>query len=108
MPHRKRRLFQWISHRGHRACVVLLLLSTASQLLPTDADFLKVFPPSPAIPNLVYTGQFSHTQSYSPSGSVWAPNLDEREVFFASLKHVESAGNSWEVRIGKGGQLYSI
>jgi hypothetical protein len=29
-------------------------------------------------------------------------------VFFASLKHTENADNSWEIRIGKGGQLYSI
>ena len=69
---------------------------------------MNVFPPSPQIPGLLYSGQFSYTQTYTPSGSAWAPGLDEREVFFASLKHAESLNDSWEIRVGKGGQLYSI
>jgi uncharacterized protein (TIGR03437 family) len=77
-------------------------------LAAADADFLKVFPESPAIPNLAYSGQLRFSEVYAASGSVWAPGLDEREVFFAGLQHAENSDNSWEVRLGKGGQLYSI
>jgi len=76
--------------------------------LGADADFFKLFPASPVIANLPYSGQASYTQVYAPSGSTWATGLNETEVFFASLKHTENADNSWETRIGKGGQLYSI
>jgi len=77
-------------------------------LRPAGSPLLRVFPASPSIPGLAYRGEFSYTQAYSPSGSQWAPGLDEREVFFASLRHSEDAARSWEIRLGKGGQLYSI
>lgn len=86
----------------------ILLLPLAGRLLAADADFLKVFPESPAIPNLAYSGQLRFSEVYAPSGSVWTPGLDEREVFFAGLQHAENSDNSWEIRLGKGGQLYSI
>jgi hypothetical protein len=76
--------------------------------LSADADFFRVFPADPAIAKLPHTGQTSYTQTYTPSGSTWTPGLDESEVFFAGLKHTETAESSWEVQIGKGEQLYSI
>jgi len=53
-------------------------------------------------------GTSSFSKKYTPSGSKWAAKLDEKDVFLASLKHSEKKDNSWEVRIGKGGQLYSF
>ena len=90
-----------------RLSLVIAAVITAIRpwLFAADSDFLKVFPASPAIPNLSYSGQLSYTQTYTPSGSTWAPGLDEHEVFFASLKHAEGSDNSWEVRLGKGGQI---
>jgi uncharacterized protein (TIGR03437 family) len=97
--------------RAYRLRVSLaggLTLCCALPLLGADADFFKLFPASPVISILSYSGQTAYTQTYTPSGSTWASGLNETEVFFASLKHTESADNSWETRIGKGGQLYSI
>src|ERR1700722_20202918 len=101
------------SHLNHRRpfCLTrsaLLLFCSAVPLFCADADFLNVFPPSPAIPGLSYSGQLAYTQTYTPSGSTWAPGLNETEVFFAGLTHSESTDNSWQIRMGKGGQLYSI
>lgn len=91
---------------ARRAC--WLAVFCALPAIGADADFFKLFPASPVIANLPYSGQASYTQVYTPSGSTWAAGLNETEVFFASLKHRENADNSWETRIGKGGQLYSI
>ena len=88
--------------------IVLLAIVSLPLSLFSATPFLNVFPDSPRIPGVTYSGESSYTQVYTPSGSQWAPGLDEREVFFASLKHSEDSDSSWEIRIGKGGQLYSI
>ncbi len=85
---------------------ILLLTFTCPAL--AKPSLLDVFPDSPSIPELIYQGQLSFTNVYSPSGSQWAPGLDEREVFLASLKHTGDFDSAWEIRLGKGGQLYSI
>ncbi len=87
---------------------VLSLLLWAGSPLFAASPFLSVFPVSPAVPGLQYSGSFSFTQTYTPSGSQWAAGLDEHEAFFAALLHAEDASRSWQIRIGKGGQLYSI
>ncbi|THF75256.1 hypothetical protein [Cohnella fermenti] len=38
----------------------------------------------------------------------WAAGLNERHVYHASIVHRQTADTSWELRIGKGGQLYSL
>jgi YHS domain-containing protein len=40
--------------------------------------------------------------------SKWALGLNERHVFHTSIRHQQTKDNSWEMRIGKGGQIYSI
>ncbi len=49
--------------------------------------------------------RFSET-SLNLSESNWL-GLEERQVFFRSLTHTEE-GRSWTMKIGKGGQIYSI
>ena len=39
---------------------------------------------------------------------VWNNMLDERKVFFAELGNAQDADTSWNIRIGHGGQIYSI
>lgn len=39
---------------------------------------------------------------------VWNNMLDERKVFFAELGHEQDENTSWNIRIGLGGQIYSI
>lgn len=48
------------------------------------------------------------TTEYQPSGSSWGPDLDEQDVYLARLKHTSSTNNNWDLRIGKGGQIYSF
>ncbi len=100
--------FCFMHHQGERSALLILLFFLPLSLFAADNQFFNLFPQSPAIPGLSYSGQLAYSQTYTPSGSTWAPGLDEHEVFFAGLKHAESSDNSWEVRIGKGGQLYSI
>jgi len=89
-------------------CVSLLFFVAASGLPAADADLLKIFPPGPSVPGLTFSGQLDYAATYSFSGASWRLGLDEREVFFAAMKHGEGTGTDWEIRIGKGGQLYSI
>ena len=72
--------------------IVLLAIVSLPLSLFSATPFLNVFPDSPRIPGVTYSGESSYTQVYTPSGSQWAPGLDEREVFFASLKHSEDSG----------------
>ncbi|ANW96386.1 hypothetical protein AXE80_08890 [Wenyingzhuangia fucanilytica] len=48
------------------------------------------------------------TTNYEPSGSIWGEVLDEKNVFLARLKHISNSNNTWDLRIGKGGQIYSF
>lgn len=45
------------------------------------------------------------SKAYAPSGSVWDKSLDEKQVFHAKLT---SPGAAWQIRVGKGGQIYSL
>ncbi|MEK0314754.1 hypothetical protein [Cohnella sp. 56] len=38
----------------------------------------------------------------------WAAGLNERHVYQASIVHRQTADTSWELRLGKGGQIYSL
>lgn len=69
------------------------------------------------IPSVDYTGILSQTGSttfntnYTASGSYWLnpTPADEEHVFLAQMKHQASTvENSWELGIGKGGQMYSF
>nr|WP_161792102.1 T9SS type A sorting domain-containing protein [Pedobacter glucosidilyticus] len=56
------------------------------------------------------TSGFSFTQSYIPSGSTWSLSFPETHVYNALLKYEDSENRnrSYELRIGKGGQIYSF
>lgn len=43
------------------------------------------------------------TFDFSPSGSQWAPGVDEKKVFLAGM-----SGDGWQLGIGRGGQIYSL
>jgi len=54
---------------------------------------------------------FSTTNDEDLAGSQWGLGLDERDVYHAAIKHVQPgapASSQWEMRIGQGGQIYSI
>lgn len=67
---------------------------------------LKVFPPSTF--EATNSGRTTLTHRFSPSKGPWAKGLDERNVFHGSITHEQDAANSFELRVGVGGQIYSL
>ena len=54
---------------------------------------------------------FDQTADLDLSGSNWGFGVDESEAYLAALKHTQSGGpasQDWEIRLGRGGQIYSI
>jgi|GEM_PF-6367045 len=73
---------------------------------------LPLLSPSPTLAqtSLPYSGSLNHSTTYTPGSTAWWQNfgLSETDVFHDSLKHTENNSNSWEIRVGKGSQIYSI
>ena len=89
------------------------LLTTSVALAESSsagAALLDVFPASKAPTFYALPSEFVVSRQFRPgtSRSQWAAGVDERAVFHAYLTHKSTAERSWELRLGKGGQLYSI
>lgn len=91
--------------------ILVSMASSALAQLPASAGLLDLFPKSNspiflAKPSeLVVSKQFSPNQHF-PSN--WVEGVDEKLVFHAYLMHESTEERSWEMRIGRGGQIYSI
>ena len=60
---------------------------------------------------MVEPSEFIVSHQFAPSQhfpSRWAEGVEERPVFHAYLMHQSTAERSWELRLGRGGQIYSI
>lgn len=100
--------------------VILITAMTFAELdtldLIEDADdvhvgenanaLLDLFPPSTFTAGEL--GEFKITDQYAPSLGPWMEGLDERDVFNVAITHKQDRLNSFELRIGKGGQIYSL
>ena len=91
----------------------MALLSTGIALAesPTAAPaLLEVFPESKAPTFYEKPSEFVVSQQFRPgsSRSPWAEGVDERAVFHACLTHKSTDERNWELRLGKGGQIYSV
>lgn len=90
------------------AAIFLLLsyFNVYSQVL--DSLKASIFPNTGPTPTDV-TG-FSFTDNYVPSNSYWASPFTEDYVYHARLKyqHATNSDKSYELRLGKGGQIYSF
>jgi len=76
-----------------------------------DKSFFEFIPKVDYGDLLEQNGTTSFTTEYSPSGSYWLDptDADEEHVYLAKLQHEASTDeNSWELRIGQGGQIYSF
>lgn len=99
---------------------VLVLLTTqlfSQSIIDTDpstavdASFFKFIPTVDYGNILNQSGSTTFTTNYSPSGSYWLDPTaaDEEHVYLAKLQHnAATEENSWQLRIGKGGQIYSL
>ena len=73
-------------------------------------SLLRVFTPSSAAPVGNFT--LTTTTDLDLSGSMWNRGLDENAVYHAALKHQQqvpgASDRDWEIRVGAGGQIYSL
>ena len=89
------------------------ILATVGCLFATDSaiaqnnSLLSVFSDSTTSSSGNFN--FSGTTDLDLSGSNF--NVDENEVYHAALRHTQTGGpanRDWEIRLGRGGQIYSI
>lgn len=91
--------------------MLMLVILLAGALLGHAGDsatLLDVFPASVAQVPAAQRGQTTLSTTYTPSGSLWYKGLKEEDVFNLEMKHTQNEHNSFSLRIGKGGQLYSL
>jgi len=69
---------------------------------------LDVFPPSVAEASTGGRGETRISLDYAPSGSLWGEGLDETKVFLSEMDHQGGKDDSFTLRIGHGGQIYSL
>ena len=75
----------------------------------TDGNaILNVFPKSHELVASDRTGKTTFASDFSPSGSIWDQRLDESQVFRLEIQHKQDSKKSFQLRIGKGGQIYSL
>lgn len=74
----------------------------------SQSELLAVFPKSVVQVPATERGQTIISSSYTPNGSLWGEGLDETQVFQAEIRHQQERDNSFALRIGKGGQIYSL
>lgn len=59
-------------------------------------------------PLVIQSGSLSNDTSYNPSGSTWEIDWSETHVYDQVIKYDNSSpSRSYELRLGKGGQIYS-
>ena len=101
------------SHKQTRALIAALLfapLTARPEPALAASALLDVFPAAKAPTFYEQPSEFVVSRQFRPgtSRSQWAAGVDERAVFHAYLTHKSTAERSWELRLGQGGQLYSI
>ncbi len=85
---------------------MLACLVVGSEALAGEKDLLSVFPESTF--HAADPGTATASFDFAASPGPWAEGMDERDVFQVSLKHSQDPLNSYELRVGKGGQIYSL
>jgi hypothetical protein len=88
-----------------RLAAAFLLCAAVRLHAGSRSDVLRLFPDSGLADGF---GSTACTTDFRPSGSTWAPGLDEHSVFHALLEHKNNRDRSWQLRVGKGGQIYSL
>lgn len=90
---------------------VLLLSFIAFQSNSQDLDYLLTRMPFNSNISLLDSNGFNFTKNYTSSGSSWLiDSFPENVVFKAemSYENFNNPSQSYKVRIGKGGQIYSL
>lgn len=92
------------------SCLLLLAgcRSTEDNYTKADEAILDLFPKTVVQMPEGKQGKTILSDKYTVSGSKWGKGLDEKIVFRQEIKHEQGEKNSYQLRIGKGGQLYSL
>jgi len=108
------RVFQrnvhWLRHAGLTLLAIAGCLVTSSRALAfQNNNLLNVFSDSttPSAGNSAFTS----TTELDLSGSTFGFGVNEIDVYHAALRTNQISGpanRDWEIRVGKGGQIYSI
>ncbi|WP_145420527.1 hypothetical protein [Planctomycetes bacterium K23_9] len=96
----KRRLFS-LACFSVLACAVCTTQSAGQSVLDVFPDSTVNVAPHPR-------GQTTFSADFIPSESLWDERLDERPVFLSEMAHAQDESNSFKLRIGQGGQIYSL
>lgn len=75
-----------------------------------EQPLVELFPESSAPTFYEKKSELVLREHFAPGQrfSKWHPEVDEKDVFQARLQHKSVTERSWELGIGKGGQIYSI
>jgi dienelactone hydrolase len=86
------------------------LPSTDSSFKPTSSRSprLDVFPRSTFRNAAEPAGTATISATFTRTGSVWDRRIDESKVFKYELASKQAADSSYQLRMGRGGQLYSL
>lgn len=76
--------------------------------MTSNTPRLDMFPQSTFRRGQAPAGTATISTTYTPSGSVWDPRIDESQVFQFELASRQTADRSYQLRMGRGGQLYSL
>ena len=78
--------------------------------LPQEVEdvVLDVFPASTVSANPKQQGKSTFSDQFTPSASLWNEGLDESKVFQGELLHKQNPKRDFSLRMGKGGQIYSL
>ncbi len=85
------------------------LINSDSTLAFQQSKLLTIFSDSDVM--LAGNSAFTSTTELDLSGSIFGFGVDENDVYHAALKTNLTSGpanRDWEIRIGRGGQIYSI
>lgn len=82
-------------------------LRWTTQTVHSTEPRLDVFPASTVGVHSINGATHFQTE-YSPSPSVWDDRIDEAAVFQVEMQHQQSPADSFQLRMGKGGQIYSL
>jgi len=92
------------------AALLLTHLAAFAESPPAASPLLDVFPASKSPTFYERPSEFAVSRQFRPGArrSEWAEGVDEQAVFHASLTHKSTSERCWEMRVGKGGQIYSL
>ena len=87
-----------------------LFLSLANSLTQAQDSnaILDLFPKLTFESQTGSRGQSKLSRKFSPGKSLWHEGLDEQKVFHGEMVHTQDKDNSFVLRMGKGGQIYSL